>query len=399
VRALGYAVGLGVAAALWSMAPPRALAQGIAFQSASSGADVEPLLAFDHTSTPAVDAYLVVAVAARSSGTTVLSVTHGGAALAQLGAAASTGYCRSELWGLAAPAAGTNRVEVTLSGGGSVVAVALSYAGVEQTAPRRGIAANFGNGSVASVAGPATAGQTVIDALCANASSTPAATAGPGQNTRYTQNSNNVLAVGGDTPGAAGQTLSYDVTVGTGGLGWSLVAVALAPATPPADDAGTPPDGATPADAAPDGAPPDSDGAEPDAGAPRDQAPGDDSADAPGGAGDDAATDVPARPDAGNVDVDANANPATDAGAGDANAAADAGAGDAVVRARDIDLAIGCACRAAGRDPAAGGPLALLAAAALALSVSRRRRRGPRAGAAPTRAGASPSSWPPPPPP
>jgi MYXO-CTERM domain-containing protein len=395
VRACRWAVRLGVAAALVNMAPLPALAQGIVFQSASSGADVEPMLAFDHTLTSATDPYLVVAVATRSSSTSVLSVTWGGAPLARLSSAGSSGYCRSELWGLAGPASGTRRVEVTLSGGGSVAAVAMGYAGVDQSNPLRVTAANFGNGGAASATLGDSAGLTVIDALCAHASSIPTATADSGQSPRYQQNSNDLLARGSDRPGAASVTMSWTITVETGGLGWAIAAVALAPAIPTGgEDAGPPPDSrppdsAPPADAAPDGAPPDSDGVEPDAAAPRDQATGD----APGGAGDDAgydaAADAAAPPDAGNA--------GPDAGNADVDAAADGGAGDAVVRARDIDLAIGCACRAAGRDPASGGPLALLAAAALAFSASSRRRRGPRAGAAPTRAGASPSSWPPPP--
>lgn len=80
--------------------------------------------------------YLVVGISMLSLAQTVSSITYNGVALTLLGSRNSvSGACRVELWGLVAPAYGTNTIAVTLSGSIASAGVASSYTGVHQTSP------------------------------------------------------------------------------------------------------------------------------------------------------------------------------------------------------------------------------------------------------------------------
>lgn len=82
------------------------------------------------------DRYLVVGVAMLSLAQTVSSITYGGVALTLLGSRSSiSGACRIELWGLVAPARGSNTIAVTLTGAIASAGCATSLLGVHPTAP------------------------------------------------------------------------------------------------------------------------------------------------------------------------------------------------------------------------------------------------------------------------
>lgn len=83
-----------------------------------------------------INRYLVVGVSMLSLAQTVSSITYKGIALSLIGVRASiTGAARVELWGMAAPASGSNTVEVTLSGAISSASNASTYTDVHQFTP------------------------------------------------------------------------------------------------------------------------------------------------------------------------------------------------------------------------------------------------------------------------
>jgi MYXO-CTERM domain-containing protein len=357
VRAFRQVARLGIALAV-SLLPSAVLAQGIRFEGSSTGAGADLVIAFDHITPAAADRYLVVAVAMRSGSNTVLSVTHGGRALGPIATASSGGYCRLELWGLAGPIVGTARVEVTVSAGGAFTAAAVGYAGVDQSTPFGNIASAFGTGTAASLALPSGAAELVVDALCSQASSTPSATPAAAQTRRWAQSSNNLYASGSDVPGGPDLALSWTINVTAGGQAWGIAAAALRPAAPQTDGGPTPDTSPPPDTAAP---PVDTGNPAPDTAHPADTAAPSDGPDAPVADGPPGASD--GRPaDAPVTGPDAGADRPVGA--------------DAAIRARDINLSIGCACQTPAGERPATALQALLAGLALALAV--RRRYSPR---------------------
>lgn len=82
------------------------------------------------------DRYLLVGISMLSLAQTVSSITYNGVNLTLLGSKNSiSGACRVELWGLAAPATGSNTIAVTLSGSIASAGCASSFTGVHQTSP------------------------------------------------------------------------------------------------------------------------------------------------------------------------------------------------------------------------------------------------------------------------
>lgn len=81
--------------------------------------------------------FLVLGVSMLSvAGSSVASITYNGVAATNIGSVASvSGAVRSELWGLVAPATGSNTVAVTLSAGLDSITGATCYSGVNQTSP------------------------------------------------------------------------------------------------------------------------------------------------------------------------------------------------------------------------------------------------------------------------
>lgn len=85
--------------------------------------------------------YLIVGVSLLSvAGSTVTGITYNTVAMTFLGAISSgAGAVRSELWGLIAPATGSNSIAVTLSASIVSASCAISFTGVHQTSPTEGL--------------------------------------------------------------------------------------------------------------------------------------------------------------------------------------------------------------------------------------------------------------------
>lgn len=117
---------------------PLAAAAGIQFDAVSNSAyqTAQSTYSWAHTCT-GVNRYLTVGVSMLSvGGASVNSITYNSVALSLIKAQASAvGAIRSELWGLVAPATGSNTIVVTLSASLDSASGAVSYTGVEQTTP------------------------------------------------------------------------------------------------------------------------------------------------------------------------------------------------------------------------------------------------------------------------
>lgn len=175
--------------------------------------------------------YLRVGVSMLSViGSFVTSITYNGVALTFIGAVASvSGAVRSEIWGLAAPATGSNTIAVTLSTGLISAAGAISFVGVNQTLSTEG----FNSATATNVgAADATVNVTTVadyDVVTDNVATDDTAIAvGAGQTSYY-----NLTGAGGSGAGSTEgpTTPAGSVTMSWTAVGalatWSTVAVAL----------------------------------------------------------------------------------------------------------------------------------------------------------------------------
>lgn len=93
------------------------------------------------------DRFLVVGVAFSGLGQSVTGITYNGVALTLIEAKNSATSRRAELWGLIAPATGTNSVTVTLSSAVTSISGAMSFTGVDQSTPNEADANASGAGT------------------------------------------------------------------------------------------------------------------------------------------------------------------------------------------------------------------------------------------------------------
>jgi MYXO-CTERM domain-containing protein len=340
-RRPGLAGRLAVALALPLLAGSPSARAAIVAEGATSAEGVGTSITVDHTVGAAADRYLLVGVGVRSSGVTIAAVTFAGRALAPIVSASAGGYCRAELWGLAAPPPGTAPVVVTLSGGSSgSIAAALSYAGVDGTAPVVRSNALHGTRGAVSLPVASAAGELVVDSVCGGAASAPTAMAAAGQTERWNRTSGSLTSAGSDRPGATSGTMDWTLSV-PAALGWSIAAAVLRPAT----SASPPPDGGP-------GAPDDGGAFQPDGqtldgvAAKSDGGPTGDGGGLPSG---------PGSHDGSGAEI------------------ADAGPGPPAV----THLRVGCACRAGGRSGAGGAWLLVAVAAWRRRRISGGARRWP----------------------
>lgn len=110
---------------------------GVQFDAASNSGyqAAASTYSWNHTCT-GTNRYLLVGISMLSLAQTVTGITYNGVALKFLGSKNSvSGAARVEMWGLVAPATGTNSIAVTLSGAIASAGNASSYTTVNQTSP------------------------------------------------------------------------------------------------------------------------------------------------------------------------------------------------------------------------------------------------------------------------
>ena len=196
-----------------------AFISGITFDAASNSTyqSASSSYSWSHTCTGS-NRYLVVGIAMLSLAQTVSSITYAGENLALLGVRSSiTGAARVELWGIVAPATGSNTIAVTLSGSIASAGCASSYAGVNQSSSTEGYnsaqATNVGAADATVNITTVADNDWVVDIV---ATDDTAITVGAGNTSR-----NNVTGVGGS--GAMGDTNGAKTPAGSVTMSWTNV--------------------------------------------------------------------------------------------------------------------------------------------------------------------------------
>lgn len=206
---------------------------GIAFDAASNSGEQLAQSSYNWSHTCAgTDRYLKVAIGMLSLAQTVSGITYNGVALVFLGAQSSvSGAARIELWGLVAPATGSNTIAVTLTGAVNSGGVAASYTGVHQTFSTESLnsaqATNVGAADATVDVTTVADNDWVIDGVVTDDTSI---TVGAGQTSR-----NNISGTVGSVADSdeGPKTPAGSVTMSWSGIGaaatWAIAAVALRP--------------------------------------------------------------------------------------------------------------------------------------------------------------------------
>lgn len=213
---------------------PLATVVGIQFDAASNSAyqTAQSTYSWSYTCT-GTNRYLTVGISMLSvGGSSVSSITYNGVNLSLIKAQASvSGAVRAELWGLVAPASGSNTIVVTLSAALDSIGGAVSFTGVHQTSPTEGAAS-----ATATNVGAADATVDVVTVankdVCVDvvATSDTAITVGAGQTSR-----NNVTgtlgsgAMSTEGPKTPAGTVTMSWTNVDAATTWSIASVALRP--------------------------------------------------------------------------------------------------------------------------------------------------------------------------
>lgn len=201
-------------------------ASGSGYKTASS------TYSWNHTCA-GTDRYLVVGISMLSViGSSVTGITYNGVAMTFLGSRASvSGAVRVELWGLVAPATGTNSIAVTLSAGLDSIGSASSYNGVHQVSPAEGeadaSATNVGAADATVNVVTVAVGDMVVDIV---ATDDTAITVGAGQTSRNNQTGalgSGAMSSEGPISPAGSVTMSWTAVAAL--ATWSIAAIALRP--------------------------------------------------------------------------------------------------------------------------------------------------------------------------
>ena len=169
----------------------------------------------------------------------VVGITYNGVSLTKIDAQAAGTYCRSELWYLVAPAAGTHDIVVDLgsahTGGGAsgyIVGGATSWTGADQSSPLGTAAKATGTTTPVTVNVTSVAGEYVVDSACAYKATAITLTVGASQTSAWNETPATGY-VGAGSYEASASTITMSWTLSAAALGWATVAVPIKPATAP----------------------------------------------------------------------------------------------------------------------------------------------------------------------
>ncbi len=185
------------------------------------------------------DRILIVDVGIQHGGPSeqVASVTYGGQALTNIGAASASNE-DAELWYLLAPPVGTANVVVTLTASAPAVASATDYFGVSQVTPLGTFAAATGSNAPIAVNVSSAYDQLVVDTMVTQGDARTITTGEPGQTQFWNQTTGNaggdVLAGGSFQTGAPTLTMSW---LANNSHNWAIAAVPLVSASLPLNQA------------------------------------------------------------------------------------------------------------------------------------------------------------------
>jgi uncharacterized repeat protein (TIGR01451 family) len=212
----------------------------ISFDAASTSpalqSNANPItVTWNHTTTNAANRYLVVGIAIHLAGgtagtnVTVNAPTYGAQTMTFIGRQTRTTNVDVELWGLVAPASGTNTISFTVANTGaralSVVAGGQSFSNVDQNTPLGALIGNNGNSTTPTVAVANSAYDYVVDVVGYNTNQ--ALTTGANQDSRWATVTGGT-AFSGAGSGARGYTnVTMSWTAGGGGTNWAIEAIPL----------------------------------------------------------------------------------------------------------------------------------------------------------------------------
>ena len=178
--------------------------------SSNTGAAGATSLTWSHIVNSGMNQVLIVEFASDSKDGTVTSLTYAGQALTLVGRGKATGG-RVEIWELVSPTVGTANIVANFNNKQQVVAGAVDFFGVDQTAPTGTFISAGGTSTAPSVDVTSAIGDIVIDALWGNDGVT--ATAGAGQTVQWTNatgsSTNFIRGAGSTEAGAASVTMSW----------------------------------------------------------------------------------------------------------------------------------------------------------------------------------------------
>ena len=181
-----------------------ALAGGVGLSSVSPATS----LTFAY-STSGSNRYLTVSVIIDSS-STVTGVTYNGVAMTNLVSIRNTGGHIVYIWGLVAPATGSNNVVVTASSSTTIGAGAIAFTGVNQTTPTSSPQTNQADAvTSSSLTVTSKVDDMVIDTI---GSAISAPTVGAGQTQRYSLTPLTTVFRGSTETGASSVTMSWTMT-------------------------------------------------------------------------------------------------------------------------------------------------------------------------------------------
>src|SRR5690349_17054903 len=125
-------------------------------------------LSWSHTCSGS-DRFLLVSIGTNGGGSDTTGITYGGTTLTQIGVyqEGPTGY-RVSLWGLIAPASGTNNIVAAFNEGHAVECKATSFNGVHQSTPTGTFVGTEGTTSAVSLTVSASATWLVVDSVVWN---------------------------------------------------------------------------------------------------------------------------------------------------------------------------------------------------------------------------------------
>jgi uncharacterized repeat protein (TIGR01451 family) len=191
------------------------------------------VVSWTHTTTTAANRYIVVGVSINLAAGTVptnvnvTGVTYGGTPMTFLGGTTRTTTVRAELWGLVAPASGTNTIAVSVLNSGtralSVTAGAQSFSNVDQITSTGTAAGASGSSTIASVTTTNTPYDYVVDVV--GFAGNTALTTNLNQDIRWNTNTTGPNFASGSS-GARGYT---NIAMGwtTTSANWAIEAIPL----------------------------------------------------------------------------------------------------------------------------------------------------------------------------
>jgi hypothetical protein len=376
---------LAAAGALCSAVASQALAAPVVFDGATqdSASATDAITLTKLTVSAGANRFLIVGVEVAGNTTAVARITWSQTPLTRLGATVSGGGspCRAELWALVEPRTGNNALDVVLTSSAAFGVGAAAYSGVDPDSPTGPFVTAGGSGTPVSLDLAAPSGRPLVASACLGGrwtTGSPQAAAdavpGAGQQTLWDFTEPGIVGIGSHRLAGGQSPLRWDIS-SSFSYAWTAAGVWLTPVglAPPAD-AAAPPD-APSADRQPE-----------DATLPAADAPAvSDTQGSVGERGPGAGADVAPAPDGGAGAADAGTAPGADAsadrvpggGALDASGVEDAGAASLEGgAAREINLGVGCACRAGQGAATSGVTSVLVSVVALGWRAFRRRRLG-----------------------